>query len=93
MLPIGEYFTSFLGRQFHDVGVEKRNGTSGVSWDNTAVTRYDTYQDTGNAIRYLSRYIDATIKYWLEVKFQSFSSNYITSKPRCYICVGLGQYC
>ena len=27
MLPIGEYFTSFLGRQFHDVGAAERNTT------------------------------------------------------------------
>ena len=27
MLPIGEYFTSFLGRQFHDGGVVERSGT------------------------------------------------------------------
>ena len=32
MLPIGEYFTSFLGRQFHDVGVAERKATSGISW-------------------------------------------------------------
>ena len=25
MLPIGEYFTSFLGRQFHEGGVAERN--------------------------------------------------------------------
>ena len=30
MLPISEYFTSFLGRQFHDIGVAERNATSGA---------------------------------------------------------------
>ena len=32
--------------------------------------RYDMYHDTGNAIRYILGYINATIKCWLEVKFQ-----------------------
>ena len=36
MLPNGEYFTSFLGRQFHDVGVAERKATSGVSYTSGA---------------------------------------------------------